>query len=228
MIATSQRRLGGGRPHAGARVAIDRNVGPAAAAGNWPFGEYGWEALRARYGEPVAILSCFHDPKPDLDRAARVLVSSWFDSGINAISVLARLVRIGSPLEFRGDWLTGTGRLSCSSNGRPAAALIETTWTAEELVKLTQVTFSSGAVLELDHRSASARIDVTPLFAADAAVEPALGRYRSMLRGHLDGGGANLVGRSVAARLHDVVAEAGRAALPPLGYPASLSSIGSR
>ncbi|MDP9226912.1 MAG: Gfo/Idh/MocA family oxidoreductase, partial [Actinomycetota bacterium] len=65
-----------------------------------------WRAIETAHGFVAGLSARFDDPKESVRTASATLVSSWADSGINALSVLARFVK--------------PGRISGASDGAPA------------------------------------------------------------------------------------------------------------
>lgn len=115
-------------------------------------------AFVMRHGPIVATQSVFLDPyQGDVVRAVTSLGSSWLDSGINAMSVLARFVTIGPVLAVEQEApLTCQANLSLEGGG--GTARVTTTWTPNSSEKTTILEFADGAALELAHHAASARL----------------------------------------------------------------------
>jgi predicted dehydrogenase len=112
------------------------------------------------YGEIVSYNANFTDALRDQPERAKSLISSWLDSGINALSIAHRLVQleavhnISQPdaneyvasLRFRSGQLVGEGA-------------VRTSWNVKEPAKKTEVQFKSGVQLMIDHQSAEAWIE---------------------------------------------------------------------
>ena len=142
------------------------------------------EALAGR--APVASAACeFVDPYAD-DLAARTaaLVSSWLDSGINALSVLGRLVELRDAEPLPGNTAVETQvRVTFSSAGEDGEGTIRTAWDTTTR-KTTAVRLVDGTDVVLDHRAATVTIDGREVFRG--AADPSQDRYRLMLAAHLD------------------------------------------
>jgi predicted dehydrogenase len=135
---------------------------------------------------PVASVSCeFVDPyADDLDARTAALVSSWLDSGINALSVLARLVEPESVTPLAGDTAVDARvRVTFSSRGESGEGTIRTAWDTYAR-KATTVHLVDGTEIALDHRAATVAIDGREAFRG--AADPSFDRYRLMLPAHLD------------------------------------------
>jgi predicted dehydrogenase len=157
--------------------------------------EVGWgqravSARRSELGDLVSAEMFFADPYyDDFERAAATLGNSWLDSGINALSVLARFAAIVKRESLRS---IGTerqsifeARLACrdggsgsgsGDGGRPARALLVTSWQAADGAKTTRLRYSSGIELLMDHTAVAAYL------LRDGAVEAAFGADRSIPR----------------------------------------------
>jgi predicted dehydrogenase len=143
---------------------------------------WGQQALSARQpGALLAAESFFADPYyDDFERAAATLGNSWLDSGINALSVLARFAAIVGRESLRR---IGTerqsvfeARLSCNRDGPPADALLVTSWHAADPAKTTRLRYASGIELLMDHTAVAAYL------LRDGRIEAAFGADRSIPR----------------------------------------------
>jgi predicted dehydrogenase len=175
--------------------------------------EVGWgvralDALRPGLGGLVSAELFFADPYyDDFERATATLGNSWLDSGINALSVLARFATIVRRESLRS---IGTerqsifeARLACHDDGsgdggRPAQALLVTSWHAADGAKTTRLRYASGVELLMDHTAVAAYL------LRDGGVEAAFGADRSIPRRE----------RHYRA-LYDWCLTEGRPALPP-------------
>ena len=153
--------------------------------------EVGWgqravEARRSELGDLASAQMFFADPYyDDYERAAATLGNSWLDSGINALSVLARFATIVKRESLRS---IGTerqsifeARLACHDGsapnmGRPAQALLVTSWHATDGAKTTRLRYASGLELLMDHTAVAAYL------LRDGRVEAAFGADRSIPR----------------------------------------------
>jgi hypothetical protein len=109
---------------------------------------------RDQHGRIVKVVCDFNDPNAGAAEArAAVLADSWSDSGINALSVVARFVRLDrlaeavgtKPLHVHANFAMHDGRLE-------GQALIETTWTPSSSRKTTALRFEDGTAITLDHQ----------------------------------------------------------------------------
>jgi hypothetical protein len=192
--------LGGRRP---VDVAYHTSFAPEV---EW--GQRALEARRSELGDLVSAEMFFADPYyDDFERAAATLGNSWLDSGINALSVLARFATIVSRESLRP---IGTerqsifeARLVCQDGGsgdgsRLAPALVVTSWHAADGAKTTRLRYAAGIELLMDHTAVAAYL------LRDGGVEAAFGADRSIPRRE----------RHYRALYHWCLSE-GRPAFPP-------------
>jgi predicted dehydrogenase len=114
-----------------------------------------WEAT---HGPIVGYEASFADPYRNLDRTQRdrVYVNSWFDSGINALSVALRFVTL---LDVRSTRCSGPADsayqadVRFTSDTRVRHGSIRTSWDVDAAEKQTIIKFESGALLRLDHQN---------------------------------------------------------------------------
>jgi predicted dehydrogenase len=161
--------------------------------------EVGWgqralEARRSELGDLVSAEMFFADPYyDDFERAAGTLGDSWLDSGINALSVLARFATIVKRESLRS---IGTerqsifeARLACHDGnapnaGRPAQALVVTSWHAADGAKTTRLRYASGTELLMDHTAVAAYLlregRVEAAFGADRGIPRRERHYRAL------------------------------------------------
>ena len=135
---------------------------------------------------PVASVACaFVDPyADDLEARTAALVSSWLDSGINALSVLGRLVELRDAEPLPGNTVVDTNvRVTFSTGGGDGEGTIRTAWDTYAR-KTTTVRLVDGTEVVLDHRAATVTIDGREAFRG--APDPSRDRYRLMLAAHLD------------------------------------------
>ncbi|HWC62041.1 MAG TPA: Gfo/Idh/MocA family oxidoreductase [Rhizomicrobium sp.] len=120
--------------------------------------------LSRRYGAVTHFDMGFYDPYIDREGAvrkgARGLGGSWYDSGINALSVLARIADPGS-IEIESanmfasahipcEQVNGGARLNCLVDGFSCAGEINTDWSLGLDRKMTVLSYER-ATLFLDH-----------------------------------------------------------------------------
>jgi predicted dehydrogenase len=169
-------------------------------------------ALVARHGPVETADAAFADPYTgDLDERSATLVSSWIDSGINALSVLARFVDLrrvlDSDLDAAGP-AHGAAVLAFEHGGRAGRAHVATSWTAPVEVKRTTLEFADGTELVLDHPAGAAELrggDArTVLHRGGPGAR--LARYRSLLAAHL--GDEDVYGRDETLALHALLTAA--------------------
>jgi predicted dehydrogenase len=128
--------------------------------------EVAWARRRLdpAWGPVASVEASFADPYRDMDEARRasVYVSSWVDSGINALSVLAWFltpIRIDSLTTTDPSGLTHEAKLGFESAGHHGTGLIRTSWDTDQASKHTTLTFASGTRLFLDHQGITGRLD---------------------------------------------------------------------
>ena len=145
------------------------------------WGQRAVEARRPSIGDLVAAEMFFADPYyDDFERATATLGNSWLDSGINALSVLARFATIVKRESLRPIGAARESmfeaRLACHDGGRPAQALLVTSWHAADGAKTTRLRYASGVELLMDHTAVAAYL------LRDGRVEAAFGADRSIPR----------------------------------------------
>src|ERR1700722_3323010 len=151
------------------------------------WGQRAVEARRPSIGDLVAAEMFFADPYyDDFERATATLGNSWLDSGINALSVLARFATIVKRESLRpiGNERQSIfeARLAChddrsrSGAAKLARALLVTSWHAADGAKTTRLRYASGIELLMDHTAVAAYL------LRDGGVEAAFGADRSIPR----------------------------------------------
>jgi predicted dehydrogenase len=156
--------------------------------------EVRWAASRhdewgRRHGPVTGVRCLFSDAfalEPDRRRS---LVSSWVDSGINALSVLDRFVpltAVSAPRALPDLVSTFEARVEFGARGDRCAGTVFTTWNVGRGSKLTRLSFADGAELLLDHSATFGRLErdgvTVEVHAADGAVERGLARYQALFR----------------------------------------------
>jgi hypothetical protein len=138
------------------------------AARVWPLlhfalaDEVRWAAARigawtAAHGPVTEVVQLFQDPYlPHLGERLRSLSSSWLDSGVNALSVAARLAPLGAVRAARPLGApAGTGAsVELGLEGGGTAAVV-TSWHARRTSKGTHLRLADGARVLLDHTAGS-------------------------------------------------------------------------
>ena len=141
----------------------------------------------------------FHDPY-SLVAARDRYVSSWADSGINALSVMERFVRLAAreklrcldPVQSHYEavvYATEKHTAHRAHVSRKIYGKITTRWNTLDAAKQTRVFFASGATLQLDHRQMTGTVtqDKTVLasFAAPTKMPRLLQHYTTMHAAYL-------------------------------------------
>jgi len=161
----------------------------------------------AELGEVASFSASFEDSYGD-DRAARTatLVSSWADSGINALTVVARLLDLAAVVDSRSSGPEDSRTtLSFTSGSTSGTGVVETNWLVGETRKQTSLTLADGSALDVDHLARSVTSDGRVLYRAEPA-DAASMRYRTMLDAHLDDA-PSLVDEATTIRLHALLAD---------------------
>jgi predicted dehydrogenase len=118
----------------------------------------------AEHGPVTEFQSFFADPYARLEPGERdAYVSSWIDSGINALSLLDRLISIRKVESLRsvpGTSSSFEAQVSFVSDGREAIGHLLTTWEVGAGSKWTRLSLASGAELVLDHTATLGRLIV--------------------------------------------------------------------
>ncbi len=108
-----------------------------------------------QHGPVVHAVCSFLDPSITLDPAARATyVSSWLDSGINALSVLDRLVKVREVTAFTavlGMFESYQATIDFRSGTAGGACQVVTSWHAGQSSKQSHLRFEDGATLTMDH-----------------------------------------------------------------------------
>jgi predicted dehydrogenase len=161
----------------------------------------------AELGDVASFSASFGDPYgADLATRTTTLVSSWADSGINALTVLARLLEPAAVVDSRSAGPeTSRTTLSFTSGSTSGTGLVETNWLVAEARKRTSLTLADGTALELDHLARSVTSNGRLLYRAPPA-DAASMRYRTMIDAHLDDAGS-LLDEATTIRLHVLLAD---------------------
>lgn len=115
---------------------------------------------RRQHGRIVKVVCDFNDPYSGMAEAhAAVLADSWSDSGINALSVVARFVHLDRLIEAIGTRPLHVHAKFTMQDGEPEGqTLITTTWTPSSARKTTALHFEDGTVITLDHQYATVTV----------------------------------------------------------------------
>ncbi|MGH9962261.1 MAG: Gfo/Idh/MocA family protein, partial [Pyrinomonadaceae bacterium] len=124
-----------------------------------------WACMQAErwssmFGAFVQYEASFADPYREMDREKRDTVygNSWLDSGINALSVALRFLRLESVTSVSsilGAGSTYEAQVIFHSDERECQGIIHTTWDVDEAAKTSTFLFKSGAKLALNHQRIS-------------------------------------------------------------------------
>jgi predicted dehydrogenase len=148
-----------------------------------------WPHIVRTHGRAVAFESTFLDPKPDVETARRILVSAWADSGINAMSVLARFVELRAVIGVNPACDSGRRTtLGFESESRPGEGSITTSWSAPEMVRITRLELEDGTILSLRHLTQEAvleRSGQVTVVHRGAGLHPSWDRYEAMFDAYL-------------------------------------------
>jgi predicted dehydrogenase len=170
-----------------------------------------WSTIESDKGAVRRLSARFDDPKDEPVQASETLVSSWADAGINALSVLARFVRV------RGvSWASGGAPAVChakieyDSDNHVGEGSIETSWSASEVFKSTELGVADGTTYTLDHaRGTVSAVDQgrrTLLYSAPRMPPLPTIRYRTMLDAYLADDDA-VFDATLTRGLHRILAE---------------------
>ncbi|MBW2477854.1 MAG: Gfo/Idh/MocA family oxidoreductase [Deltaproteobacteria bacterium] len=121
-------------------------------------------------GELIGFESCFADPyyiDGKLTLGAIGKAGAWIDSGISSLSVLSRLIDVGTMSVYDGRMtivpsincaqLQGLALLSFKSADKLGYGMIDTNWTLGKNYKTTRLRYQSG-IVELDHAKEYGRL----------------------------------------------------------------------
>ena len=159
-------------------------------------------------GEVSSFSAAFEDPYgAALAERTATLVSSWVDSGINALTVLARLLEPTAVIDSRSPSAESSRtELSFRCGSSSGTGVVTTSWRASMARKSTCLTLVDDAVLDVDHLAGTVTHNGSTLYRAppgDARVM----RYRTMIAAHLDDA-PTLLDEATAMRLHALLAAA--------------------
>jgi predicted dehydrogenase len=145
---------------------------------------------------PVRRIESWHmDPYGALAPVrSDVFVSSWVDAGINALSILDRLVelrQVTALREFTDAPSTFEAAVTFDSEGAEGHGTIFTSWDVSEPSKGTRLIFDEHIELVLDHVAVSGRLlregRVDAIFGTDGRIPRLVGHYTALFEHELDG-----------------------------------------
>src|SRR3984957_17130288 len=178
------------------------------------WGQRAVEARRPSIGDLVAAEMFFADPYyDDFERATATLGNSWLDSGINALSVLARFATIVKRESLRpiGNERQSMfeARFACHDGGRPAQALLVTSWHAADGAKTTRLRYASGIEVLMDHTAVAAYLlrdgRIEAAFGADRSIPRRDRHYRALYQRWLGAEGGPALPAETSRHLHEVL-----------------------
>jgi predicted dehydrogenase len=175
------------------------------------------ELVRAKgdeLGVPTRVQAIFADPyESDLDSARSRFGTSWIDSGINALSVIARFCDIVERTSLRslGDesWSAFLGRFACRVGEANLDAIVMTTWHVTDASRKTAISFASGAELVMDHHAVAGYLvrpdgDFSEVFGSDGRIPRRETHYRNLYRSYLVDG-MPVMAAEESRHLHDLL-----------------------
>ena len=161
--------------------------------------EVDWAVGQARkkvghLGRPVAIESWHADPyQLELASAEARLVTSWIDSGINALSVIERFARVTERTSLRQIGRASKsefeGTFACQTSTGTLTAIVLTSWNSTAPARTTRVRYSSRAELVMDHAAVAGYLledgRLAASFGSDGSVPRREAHYRAMYKSWL-------------------------------------------
>ena len=148
-------------------------------AAHAPDVEWGRQVAAETGLEITAFEAGFFDPYAVVDPATRAAVygDSWLDSGINALSVLARFLRLESAVVKKIPGLVSTyqAAVQAKAAGRNISGRIFTSWNCGGSSKVTRLQLGNGGVMLLDHQAGAGELfrdeEVVDAFGVDGRIE---------------------------------------------------------
>ena len=171
------------------------------------------QAYAGELGVPVAVEACFADPyENDFEAASQRLGNSWIDSGINALSVLARFVRPVARESLRRIGQAALSvfeaHLTCQAGDGDLAALILTSWHVTDPAKTTRIRYSSGSELVMDHTAVAGYLvhdgRIAAVFGSDRSVPRRERHYLALYQWWLTEGNP-IMPAETGLRLHELL-----------------------
>lgn len=161
----------------------------------------------AGLGDVASFSASFEDPYGEaLAERGQTLVSSWADSGINALTVLALLLEPTTIVDSScSGAATSRTLLSFRSGQTSGTGLVTTSWLVGEQRKRTSLTLVDGTTLEVDHLERTVTADGSLVYRGPAGDTPTM-RYRRMIDAHLDDA-PSLLDEATTVRLHALLAD---------------------
>lgn len=158
-------------------------------------------------GDVASFSASFEDPYgPALAERRSTLVSSWADSGINALTVLSRVLEPTAVVDSRATGLeTSRTQLSFMCGETSGTGVVRTSWRVDKPRKHTSFTLVDGTVVDVDHLAASVTANGR-LVHGPVEGDPAVMRYHAMIDAHLDDGAA-LIDETTTIHLHRLLGD---------------------
>jgi hypothetical protein len=146
-----------------------------------------WPDWLAEHGAVTSVRAFFSDPYSTMDTSS--YVNSWLDSGVNAMSVLQRLVGLTGRAELtdHGDEIGAwTGAIEMDGVDGGGDARITTQWKVAMAAKHSEFVFGDDTRLNLDHQAVAGRISdhrgPFELFGSHATVPRMVQHYVNVFR----------------------------------------------
>jgi predicted dehydrogenase len=147
------------------------------------------DAWTAQHGPIVSFVCSFADPYRWLGLEQRaVYVSSWIDSGINALSLVDRFVALEKMVSIKrlpGAFQTYQGTVAFQSTEGDRLGQILTTWHAGDSSKWTYLALQDGTRVVLDHSATLAWLmspdgSTSFYYGPEAKIDRKTARYRRL------------------------------------------------
>ncbi|HCG01795.1 MAG TPA: hypothetical protein DEV93_14790 [Chloroflexi bacterium] len=167
-------------------------------------------SLERRHGAIRSVRSEFSDPyRDDITIYTAKLGSAWIDSGINALSVAARFVDLGSVMQVHGQSpLQCDAVVAIAGSPSSGSVSIRAQWSSRSREKSTTLTFEDGSRAILSHSKGELYV-LTPAGAHERKLvfgrSTGARRYRPMLHTYINDG-PDLLSRDLEATIHDIAA----------------------
>jgi predicted dehydrogenase len=119
------------------------------------------DVFQQEHGAIVQFDCFFSDPYVTSPEVVESLGNSWIDSGINALSVVARFVNLERRLAIRtlpDVYSSFRAVFEFKSSGMAGRGAIWTSWNATQGAKSTRLTFADGTSLTLEHTAVAVRL----------------------------------------------------------------------
>jgi predicted dehydrogenase len=170
-------------------------------------------ARHPEWGPVTGITSAFHDPYiTHAGHAFATYLSSWIDSGVNQLSMLARYVDLveRGPVHESADGATCWCSVMFHSDGETGAALLRASWQAVASSKSTTLELArSGVEIRLDHTAVTAFVtedgQVTETLVNDGRTPRKIAHYRPLYESVLSSTPDAILGFDTAASVVELL-----------------------